>query len=369
MALAQITNPLADDNVQQTIKEQLNSIINQLKNTGLVIHVLQNKVVIAKEPEDEVFTIVDGEEALKFVNNPRYADKIICVDNQKFYCHSSYLVLRSEYFRALFQGDFKETQMDMVSIDLPTPGNFEPILQFLYTGIANENDAIFEEQEIFRAISNSDFLGIKELTTKAISVFAHKWRVLTKSTMFRRSVIDYTFLDSVLDYGTKNALFKNGEKLKLLVLWDEEGDECFTETNRLIVEHKCLEEATISDLEWGMKVNPELFSKIDSLVLKGVFNRALSDTQRAREENRQNEDKIRRLTQCVRVLRTQLDEVSCTRCRARLPRVALKTRTCVMMQHSGSYLVNQGWTCCGELLKKSRGCKPVSLSRHRIHSQ
>lgn len=357
-----------DSDFEQSIKEQLSGIITQLNSAGLVVHILQNKAVIAKESENEVFTVTDGEDALKYVNNPRYADKILCVDDQKFYCHSHYLVLRSEYFRVLLNGEFKENSMDVVSIELPLPGKFEPILRFLYSGITNDNDSLFDEHNIFHAIKTSDFLGIKELYHKAVGVFAHKWRVLTKSPMFRRSIIDYNFMDSVLDFGTKNALFKDGEKLKVVVLWDEEGNSNFTESKRLLSEHKCLEEAAVGDLEWGFKVNPNLFSSMDSLEFKCVVSRALDDLQRSRDENRDSEDKIRRLSHCVRVLRSQLDEVSCNRCRMKIPRAAVKSRTCVTTQHSGTYKVNEGWSCCGELIKRSRGCKPLAISRHKIHS-
>jgi len=362
------TNSLDDCDIDHTIKDQLNEIISKLNKSGLVVHILQNKAVIAKESESDVFTVTDGDDALKYVNNPRYADKILCVDDQKFYCHSHYLVLRSEYCRVLFNGEFKENSMDVVNIELPLPGNFEPILRFLYAGISNENDCLFDEQNIFHVIKTSDFLGIKELYAKTVGVFAHKWRVLTKSPMFRRSIIDYNFLDSVLEYGSKNSLFKDSEKLKIVVLWDEEGNKNFTESKRLITEHKCLEEATVVDLEWGFKVNPNLFSSIDSLDFKGVVSRTLNDLQRSRDDNRESEDKIRRLSHCVKVLRSQLDEVSCNRCRTRIPRAAIKSRTCVTTQHSGSYKVNEGWSCCGELLKRSRGCKPLAISRHRIHS-
>lgn len=368
MEASQSISAFNDNEIEQSVKDQLSEIIKQLNKAGLVVHILQNKAVIAKESENEVFTVTDGEDALRYVNSPRYADKILYVDEQKFYCHSHYLILRSDYFSVLFNGEFKENLMDAVNIELPLPGNFEPILRFLYSGILNENDALFDEQNIFHVIKTSDFLGIKELFTKAVSVFAHKWRVLTKSPMFRRSIIDYNFMDSVLDYGTKNALFKDGEKLKIVVLWDEEGNKNFTESKRLITAHKCLEEATVVDLEWGFKVNPNLFSSVDSLEFKGLVSRALNDLQRSRDDNRDCEDKCRRLSHCVKVLRSQLDEVSCNRCRTKIPRAAVKSRTCVTTQHSGTYKMNEGWSCCGELLKKSRGCKPLAISRHRVYS-
>ncbi|EDO40198.1 predicted protein [Nematostella vectensis] len=362
------SSSLLGNEAQRNIQQQLNAIFGQLSSAGLTVQVLQNKAVITQAANSETFRIVNGNEALKFVNNSRFADKILCIGNQRFFCHSDYLALRSEYFRALFNNEFRENSMDEIAIELPAPCDFEPILRYLYTGVANETDSIFHEKNIFPVIQNTNFLGVDDLLSKAVTVFAYRWRVLTKSPMFRRSVIDYKFLSSVLEFGARNDLFKNGDKLKIVVSWDEEDSEEFPECRQLLREHKCLEEAAVSDIEWGIQVKPKLFTRLDSLDFRSIFNRALHDSERAQEENRRSEEKIRGLTQCIRVLTKQLEDVRCLRCFTMVPRAALKTRTCVTTQHTGSYAQNRGWSCCGELQKRSKGCKPVCLSRHRINS-
>ncbi|XP_015758244.1 PREDICTED: uncharacterized protein LOC107337557 [Acropora digitifera] len=347
------------------MKDGLNNLILQLTSIGLSVHVLQNRAVVTERNEHRAFKVVDGEAALQFVNQPQHADKIICFNSERFYCHTEYLVLRSQYFRALFNGVYRETSMDVISIHLPAAGNVEPILHFLYSGIAD--GALFEPSEIFNTIQNASFLGVDELLERAAAHFATIWKILTVSPLFR-GIIDSKFVNLILELGTKNDSFGDGDKLRIVVLWDEEEDQegNFPESNRLLMEHRCLEKAKISDLEWALDKKPRLFSSLEQSAFRVVYKRAIQDSARIHEKVRVHEDKIKALSQCVRTLTRQLEEVRCNRCHLFLPRAALKSRTCIVSRHFGKYKVNQGWSCCGQLIKRSRGCKPVSLSKHCV---
>lgn len=346
------------------MKEGLNNLISRLTTIGLSVHILQNRAVVTERNELREFNVVDGEAALQFVNQPEHADKIICLHSERYYCHSEYLVLRSQYFRALLHGAYRETTMAVISIHLPAPGNFEPILHFLYSGIAD--GALFEPCEVFNTIQNANFLGVEQLLAKAAEHFAVSWKVLAVSPLFRRSIVDSEFVASILELGTKNNSFGDGDKLRIVVLWNEEEDVegNFPESTRLLTEHKCLENTRVADLEWALDKKPQLFNSLQQSAFRVVYQRAIQDSTRAHEKMRLHEDRIKNLTQCVRTLTRQLEEVRCNRCQLFLPRAAMKTRTCIVTRHFGEYEINKGWSCCRQLIKRSKGCKPVSLSKH-----
>lgn len=158
-----------------------------------------------------------------------------------------------------------------------------------------------------------------------------------------------------------------GDMLRIVVWWneEEESSECnFSESIRLLMEHKCLEKSSLMDLEWALGKKPPLFCFIEQSAFRPVYQRAIQNSARALEKIRVHEDKIKSLSQCVRTLTRQLEEVRCNRCQMFLPRAAMKTRTCIVTRHQGEYVVNKGWSCCRQLIKRSKGCKPVSLSRH-----
>ena len=361
-------NPRKDVECGHTIgelKQSLDSLISCLSSAGLTVRVLGNRAVVTERTNVRSFSVVDGEAALQFVNQPEHADKIICFNSELFYCHTEYLVLRSQYFQALLSGGYRESTMDLISVHLPAPGNPTSILRYMYSGIAES--ALFETQEIFTTIQNANFLGLEELLRKAAERFAEKWNVFAQSPLFRRSVVDSRFVFSILEYGMKNNIFKGGDKLRVVVLWNEEEENClFSESKRLLIEQKCLENASIGDLEWALDTKPQLFSSLEQSAFRVVYQRSLCDIKNTQETIRFHEDKIKNLSQCVRTLTKQLEEVRCNRCQLMLPRVAMKSRTCIVARHLGEYVVNKGWNCCGELLKRSKGCKPVSLSRHCV---
>jgi len=207
---------------------------------------------------------------------------------------------------------------------------------------------------------------VDELLAKAAGNFATRWKVLALSPLFRRSIVDSEFVASILELGTKNNVFCDGDKLRIVVLWNEEEDidSNFPESTRLLKENKCLDQTGIVDLEWALDKKPRLFNSLQQSTFRVVYQRAIQDSTCVQGKMRICEDKIKNLSQCVRTLTRQLEEVRCNRCQLFLPRAAMKTRTCIVTRHLGEYVVNKGWSCCRQLIKRSKGCKPVSLSRH-----
>ncbi len=64
----------------------------------------------------------------------------------------------------------------------------------------------------------------------------------------------------------------------------------------------------------------------------------------------------------ARVVTAMLKNVCCSRCGGiwTLLTVASNTGVCPVNEHPGHYEVNEGWSCCGELRKRTVGCSPTA---------
>src|SRR2546423_791449 len=67
-------------------------------------------------------------------NNISTADTELHVEgiDTPFWVHKDYLVLQSPYFREIFETT--RSQNNLIRIDIPSPENFAPLLEYLYTG-------------------------------------------------------------------------------------------------------------------------------------------------------------------------------------------------------------------------------------------
>ena len=346
----------------ESLKKSFDAILNEIHSLGLSVHLLKDKSIVfpARTTEPQIF---DGDEALEHFNRPEFSNKVLAFGSQHFYCHSEYLRLRSDYFEALFTGNYQETCMDLISIELPaSSSNIELLLRYLYTGKASEK--LFYGVEIFKTIENCNYLGVHELVSLAVEAFAVRWKSLVPSSLFRRSVVDLNFVRALLNYGSKRAIFQDGDKLKIVVNWSAKTDSDVSEARSLILESNCLDTASLTDLEWSMEANPHLLTELDFSNFRNVCRRARRENEEVKKSSKAAEEKAKGLLECVRILTKQLEEVRCTKCRMYLPRAAMKTRTCVKMDHLGEYTIHQGWSCCKQLKKKSKGCKPAGVSRH-----
>ena len=357
-----MASPTASSETMETLKKNFDALLSKLHSLGLSIHLLKDKSIVFPATTKEL-QILDGDEALQHFNRPEYSNKVLAFGSRHFYCHSEYLRLRSEYFEALFAGNYQETSMDLISIELPSPTpNIELLLRYLYTGKANEK--LFYGVEIFKTIENGNYLGVHELVSFAVEAFAVRWKSLVPSSLFRRRVVDVNFVRALLNYGSKKGIFQNGDKLKIVVNWSTKTDSDTAEARSLILENNCLETASLSDLEWSFEANPDLLTGLEFSNFRNVCQRARRETDEVKKTSKETEEKAKGLLECVRILTKQLEEVRCTKCRMYMPRVAMKTRTCVTMAHPGEYTVHRGWSCCKQLKKKSKGCQPVEVTRH-----
>lgn len=345
-----------------SLKRNFDAILSKLYSLGLSIHLLKDKSVVFPTDVKEL-EVLNGDEAMKHFNRPEYSNKVLTFGSRHFYCHSEYLRLRSQYFDALFAGNYQESSMDLLSIELPgATANIELLLRYLYTGKASEK--LFYGVEIFKTIENGNYLGVHELISLAVEAFAVRWKSLAPSTLFRRSIVDVDFVRALLNYGSKKGVFQDGDKLKVVVYWCSKANFDLREAQSLLLEHKCLDNASLADLEWSMETNSALLNELEFSNFRSICRRARRENEELRTLSKTSAEKARGLLECVHILTKQLEEVRCSRCRMYMPRVAMKTRTCVTAEHPGEYAIHKGWSCCRQVRKKSNGCKPVSITRH-----
>lgn len=73
------------------------------------------------------------------------------------------------------------------------------------------------------------------------------------------------FVFFILEFGIKNSVFFEGDKFRIVVLWnEEEGVECnFLEFSCFLIEYKCLEKIGIVDLDWVLDKKFGFFNVLD----------------------------------------------------------------------------------------------------------
>jgi hypothetical protein len=275
----------------EILKKNFDAILSKLYSLGLSIHLLKDKSIVFPAGSKEL-QILDGDEALEHFNRPEFSNKVLAFGSRHFYCHSEYLRLRSEYFEALFAGNYQETCMDLISIELPSPSsNIELLLRYLYSGKANEK--LFYGVEIFKTIENGNYLGVHELVSLAVEAFAVRWKSLVPSSLFRRSVVDVNFVRALLKYGSKKGIFQDGDKLKIVVNWSAKTDSDILEARSLILEGNCLDTASLSDLEWSIEANPDLLTELEFSNFRNVCQRARRESEEVKKFSKTAEEKAK----------------------------------------------------------------------------
>ena len=76
----------------------------------------------------------------KFVNNPELSDIILECEETQFYAHKAILSSRSDHFRALFAGQFKEKEDTVIPFDYPA-SVFNSLLEYIYTESVDIQDS------------------------------------------------------------------------------------------------------------------------------------------------------------------------------------------------------------------------------------
>ncbi|CAG8440889.1 13087_t:CDS:1 [Funneliformis caledonium] len=74
-----------------------------------------------------------------------------------FWIHEEYLVLQSVFFQESLQN---VTSGDVITINVPSPDTFEPILRYLYDGDADKWYDTFTLENYYDVWQNIEFLGL-----------------------------------------------------------------------------------------------------------------------------------------------------------------------------------------------------------------
>ncbi|RIA79815.1 hypothetical protein C1645_882492 [Glomus cerebriforme] len=92
-------------------------------------------------------------------NNFNTADAELRVEglSTQFWVHKDYLILQSPFFREIFKN---ATENALIIINVPSPENFAPLLEFLYTGDSEKWYDTINEDNYYDVWLNLEFLGL-----------------------------------------------------------------------------------------------------------------------------------------------------------------------------------------------------------------
>ena len=110
-----------------------------------------------------------------------FTDINIKVEQSSFSAHRMILAASSDYFSAMFCGNFVERTQDSCSLNNLTPSSFEEVLSYIYTGVLH-----IECNTVLDLLSTSDFLGIG-----AIKDYCEKFMEVNCTV---ENCVDYYFL-------------------------------------------------------------------------------------------------------------------------------------------------------------------------------
>lgn len=85
------------------------------------------------DPPDSPSHVLSGD-LESMVNNPQFSDVSFSVEGQVVYAHKFILFARSEYFRSMFTGGYRESTDACITIPSVTHSVFLSVLGYLYTG-------------------------------------------------------------------------------------------------------------------------------------------------------------------------------------------------------------------------------------------
>ncbi|RIB15203.1 hypothetical protein C2G38_2247791 [Gigaspora rosea] len=85
-----------------------------------------------------------------------------------FYVHEEYLVLQSLFFREVFEN---VNNGDIITISLPSPETFEPLLEFLYNGDADKWYDTLTVDNYYDVHQNIKYLGLGPAAQAVVLAF------------------------------------------------------------------------------------------------------------------------------------------------------------------------------------------------------
>ena len=91
----------------------------------------------------------------EFWNTGKYTDVTVKCRNESFRCHRLALAATCKFFDSMFGGNFKERNMEIVSLTEIDATMFEQVLKFIYTG-----DAVVNSDNLCSLLQASEFLNL-----------------------------------------------------------------------------------------------------------------------------------------------------------------------------------------------------------------
>ncbi|XP_033747615.1 speckle-type POZ protein-like isoform X2 [Pecten maximus] len=142
----------------------------------------------------------------KLVNNWKFSDVQFKVEKETFYAHKAIMLVRSDFFDAIFTRDFKEknSKEPIVFQDISAE-SFKAMLHFIYTNKIPPNSSCLLLTDLWRVADRFKLNGLQALTVREIASKLDVNNVVDiyMAAIFKLPVIDN--LDQVcLSYMSKN---------------------------------------------------------------------------------------------------------------------------------------------------------------------
>ncbi|KAF5732769.1 hypothetical protein HS088_TW17G00299 [Tripterygium wilfordii] len=162
-------NIFLDNNGLELLLELLESRLpKQKKDVSVALHKLAVKATsVTKEDATPLSSnprVYLGEQ---YVNNPTLSDVTFVVEGRRFYAHRICLIASSEAFRAMFDGGYRERDVEDVEIPNIRWDVFELMMRFIYTGSVDINIDI--AQDLLRAADQYLLDSLKSICEYAIA--------------------------------------------------------------------------------------------------------------------------------------------------------------------------------------------------------
>ena len=115
-------------------------------------------------------------------DDPALSDVLVTVEDSEFACHRVFLAASSDFFRAAFQSDMKETHEGKINLQDVDKKTFSTLLDFIYSG-----KFVITKQNLFDIWRAADMLQMPLLLSQCNSEFDK----LLKKTPPPKTCVDY----------------------------------------------------------------------------------------------------------------------------------------------------------------------------------
>eukprot|EP01006_Ploeotia_vitrea_P028551 TRINITY_DN61225_c0_g1_i1.p1 TRINITY_DN61225_c0_g1~~TRINITY_DN61225_c0_g1_i1.p1 ORF type:complete len:317 (-),score=21.02 TRINITY_DN61225_c0_g1_i1:193-1143(-) len=307
------------------VQQDLDSLNDQLA-TFLTSHGKQ--LVLRNDGKLAIIQAVETVPDAALVNNPSGHDVLLRIGEHTIYGHKEKLALRSEYFTALWSTPLQVQSSDgTVRCDLPFPSIDEvlALFGFLYTG--DEDKLCLNVENFIPHLQNSIYLGVQLPKILLQNCWQHNAKEISRSPAFGPETVPQELL----------LLTVPADRLQVFIPWAAK----FTGPAQEL-------QAVFSALQ----PPPPTMVSISKCRDEAGFSHIPADF-------------VLRICEVrVKDLEDSLKQYYCDRCEQHVRHIDVRSGECYGMEHSGRYLCNDGWSCCGKLLKRSPGCKRTCKYGH-----